>query len=82
MAYSEFRNRAGERVYDGVDKITAGDLLLHLQAEPELFPELKGVTSWADLTRDKVTDDFLKRLRGKAMSGDYKGTCPRCPHKG
>jgi len=73
-------DRVGERVYDGVDKMTAEDLLTHLQAEPELFPELQGLACWADLPIDKISDELLDKITQKGITGDFKGQCPRCPH--
>jgi transcriptional regulator with XRE-family HTH domain len=59
-----------------VDKRLALNLLQHLKQE---FPELNDISDWAQLTEDKITDDFIARLKLKANRGDFTGTCDLCP---
>jgi len=58
-----------------VDKTSARYLLSHLKEE---FPELANITDWAELTNDKITEDFIQRLISRAHRGNFKGTCPVC----
>jgi len=58
-----------------VDRMLALNLLSHLKDE---FPELANITDWAELTNDKITEDFLQRLTYRAHKGNFKGTCPVC----
>jgi hypothetical protein len=60
-----------------VDKRIASNLLLHIKLE---FPELTEIKEWAGLTDDKITKNFVERLRLKANRGDFTGECPDCPH--
>ncbi len=59
-----------------IDKDIAADLLSHLKAE---LKELKQTPNWANLTQDKVTEDFITFLRSKGYQEKFKGKCPRCP---
>lgn len=58
-----------------VDKTLAMYLLSHIKRE---FPELADINDWADLTNDKISEDFLQRLTNRAHRGNFKGTCPVC----
>ncbi len=64
-------------IMEEVDKSVALNLLYHLKGE---FPELTDIKDWAELTGDKISNDFLERLRLKANRGDFMGKCPDCPH--
>jgi len=59
-----------------IDKPLALNLLLHLGQE---FPELVNINDWAQLTDDKISHDFIARLKIKASRGDFVGNCPLCP---
>ncbi len=59
-----------------VDNLVAKNVLEHIKEE---FPELADTSDWADLTDDKITSDFVERLKLKAYRGDFKGKCPACP---
>lgn len=58
-----------------VDKTLAMYLLSHIKRE---FPELADINDWADLTNDKISEDFLQRLTNRAHRGNFKGTCSVC----
>lgn len=62
-----------------VNRPIAFNLLFHLKGEAEEFPELTDVKDWAGLANDKITKDFVERLRLKANRGDFTGKCPACP---
>ena len=59
-----------------VDKSVALHLLCHLKEE---FRELTDIKDWAELNNDKITKDFVERLRLRAYRGDF-GKCPACPN--
>ena len=59
-----------------VDKSVALHLLCHLKEE---FPELTDIKDWAEFNNDKITKDFVERLRLRAYRGDF-GKCPACPN--
>jgi len=59
-----------------VDKSVALHLLCHLKEE---FPELTDIKDWAELNNDKITKDFVERLRLRAYRGDF-GKCPAYPN--
>lgn len=54
-----------------VDKTLAMNLLSHLKGE---FLELADITDWADLTGDKITEDFIQRLIHRVHKGNFKDT--------
>ncbi|MCX5998157.1 MAG: hypothetical protein NTU41_00810 [Chloroflexi bacterium] len=58
-----------------VDKRIASNLLLHIKVE---FPELTEIKDWAELADDKITKNFVERLRLKVTQGRFSGTCPGC----
>jgi hypothetical protein len=62
-----------------VNRPIAFNLLSHLKGEAGEFPELTDVKDWAGLANDKITKDFVERLRLKANRGDFTGNCPACP---
>ena len=55
-----------------VDKDVARNLLSHLK---DGFPELTDIKDWTELTDDKITEDFIGRLKLKAYRGELKGKC-------
>ena len=59
-----------------VDKSAALNLLYHLKEE---FPELANISDWSQLTGDKISYDFIARLKLKANQGDFVSNCPACP---
>jgi hypothetical protein len=60
-----------------IDKSKSSNLFHHLK---DGFPELAGIDGWSDLSVNKITDDFVQRLKLKATRGDFKGSkCPGCP---
>ena len=60
-----------------VNKPIALNLLYHLKEE---FPELANISDWTELTSDKISNDFIARLKLKANRGDFMGKCPACPN--
>jgi hypothetical protein len=60
-----------------VDKDMALNLFAHVGAK---FPELADIKDWTELTNDKITDDFINRLRLQAYLGNFKGKCKACPN--
>ena len=63
-------------IMETVDRSVALNLLYHLKDE---FPELTDIKDWAELNNDKITKDFVERLRLRAYRGDF-GKCPACPN--
>ena len=59
-----------------VDRPLALNLLHHLKEE---FPELANISDWTQLTGDKISHDFIARLKLKANRGDFVGNCHLCP---
>ena len=57
-------------------KRIAPNLLLHIKPE---FPELTERKDWAELTDDRITKNFVERLRLEVTQGRFSGTCPDCP---
>jgi len=60
-----------------VDRSLALDLLCHLKKEE--FPELANTSDWAQLSSNRITNDFVDRFRLKANRGGFLGKCKDCP---
>ncbi len=72
----------GELVYGGqwigeqlaklgdVDRASAAELLKQLKEEGE-FLELVAIEDWAELTDDKITENFIQRLIARAHRGNF-----------
>ena len=78
VVYGGLAYEAGGKtaIMEEVDKSVALNLLYHLKGE---FPELTDIKDWAELNNDKITKDFVERLRLRAYRGDF-GKCPACPN--
>jgi len=59
-----------------VDRPLSLNLLDHLKEE---FPELANISDWTQLTGDKISYDFIARLKLKANRGDFVGNCHLYP---